>query len=103
MFSPPLKYYGRPMSIKCTCTSLHKMYLLPTRKNSAHKANHEKKDKVKIKGFDSSSEEQGYNVKLALMIRKTTKMHTSLNKGASCLTQQKRNSSQVVRESSSPK
>jgi hypothetical protein len=30
-------------------------------------------------------------------------MHTSLNKGASCLTQQKRNSSQVAKESSSPK
>jgi hypothetical protein len=65
--------------MRCLCTSLNKMSLLPIIIKSNFKANHEKNAKDKIKEiFYSTSEED--DVKIAFMVRKRTKMLKKFNK-----------------------
>jgi hypothetical protein len=88
--------------MRCLCTSLNKMSLLPIIIKSNFKANHEKNAKDKIKEiFYSTSEED--DVKIAFMVRKRTKMLKKFNKETITFDLRKRIFSQVARESPPPK
>jgi hypothetical protein len=66
--------------MRCTCISQLKM-TANKKKDLALMTNHEKKGKIKIKEyFDSSSEDQSDDVKIAPMVRNTTRMLKKINK-----------------------
>ena len=68
------------MHMRCTCTSLHKMALLPSRRKIWHsRLSQEKRGKARV-DHDSSSDDEIDDASLALMVRRTTKMLKKLYK-----------------------